>query len=260
MPGHTTKSQAIYKDSDKSYDVCTETHHNPVGTPIFQTWTPKLLLPDLTAAVMWVGNLIHLSAHQAGPDLEEIDPWTKKTNAFNITCSMCSHCLSVRPPIRAGPDRTGFTHESHFIYVCVCVSLIFDSVCLSVRPSLDRTGLSSCAFVYLSIIHMCTCVFASILSLQIAFSILVCLSVPRPDQTRPLSVPLRRCRPNDASRTEIQPEIIRATQAEPEAKTPEAKPPRSMCSNLCCSSLCIRCSLSTPSCEIRSCEETQTGG
>jgi hypothetical protein len=71
--------------------------------------------------------------------------------------------------------------------------LIFDSVCLSVRPSLGRTGLSNCAFVCLSILHMCTCVFAGILSLQIAFSILVCLSIPRPDQTRPLSIPLR-CR------------------------------------------------------------------
>ena len=125
-----------------------------------------------------------------------------------------------------------------WVHIVDIPPLIFDSVCLSVRPSLDRTGLSSCAFVCLSILHMCTCVFASILSLQIAFSILVCLSVPRPDQTRPLSVPLKRFRPNDASRTEIQ----RATQAEPEAKTPEAKPPRSRCSSLCCSSLCRRCS------------------
>jgi hypothetical protein len=106
MPGHTTKSQAIYKDSDKSYDVCTETHHNPVGTPIFQTWTPKLLLPDLTAAVMWVGNLIHLSAHQAGPDLEEIDPWTKKNeciqhHVFNVFALFV--CPSAHQG-RTGPD------------------------------------------------------------------------------------------------------------------------------------------------------------
>jgi hypothetical protein len=145
---------------------------------------------------MWVGNLIHPSAHQAGPDLEEIDPWATKKIAFNSSCSMCSHCLSVRPPIRAGLDRTGFTHVCHFMCVCVCPPirlrscrqlttaqllflfcallfshafvcecrscrqvntaqllflfcwvqivdippLIFDSVCLSVRPSLDRTG------------------------------------------------------------------------------------------------------------------------
>jgi hypothetical protein len=78
----------------------------------------------------------------------------------------CSECLSVRPPIEAGPDRTGFVvclfvcHVRPSVYQTdrtgldeiVCVSMLS---CPSVRPSgLDRTGsrcLCLCMFLFIPV-------------------------------------------------------------------------------------------------------------
>jgi hypothetical protein len=86
--------------------------------------------------------------------------------------------------------------------LCVSIDRIVDipplirrdtcTLCLSVRPSFpgpDRTGLSSCLFVCLSVLHMCTFVFAGIFCLQVAFAILVCLSVPETGSDRDVSAP-----------------------------------------------------------------------
>ena len=72
---------------------------------------------------------------------------------------LCVSCLSVRPPIWATPDRTGFVvclSVCHVrpsvslirvcVCVCVCVSFYVCHVCPSVRPSgPDRTRLPSAA-------------------------------------------------------------------------------------------------------------------
>jgi hypothetical protein len=71
------------------------------------------------------------------------------------------------------------------------------TLCLSVCPSFpgpDQTGLSSCAFVCLSTLHVCTCVFAVILSLQncfFSFGLSIC---PKTGSDVATIHPQQRCR------------------------------------------------------------------
>ena len=97
----------------------------------------------------WTEKSAHQGRMDAIPRLNLDQICKEKPVHVASTYAICSECLSVRPPIKAGPDRTGFvvcplvchvrpsvslTHAC--VILCVCVY-----VCVSVRPTgPDRTG------------------------------------------------------------------------------------------------------------------------